>query len=93
VHWRRRGRWDGEVKEVEGNGTVYEGAKNEGDMQWRGAGGRERTRGLGHVLRFLFVGRSATTTGYGLAKCQKTYVMKERTSSNFAFPEGVVFTG
>lgn len=63
MHVRGRRRRDVEVKEVEGSGAVYERADDEGDMQRRGARGRERTRGLGHALRFLIVGRSATTTG------------------------------
>jgi hypothetical protein len=52
VHRRGSRRWDVKVKEVECRRTVHEGAEEEGDMQRRGTGRRERARGLGHILTF-----------------------------------------
>jgi hypothetical protein len=39
---------------------MHEGAENEGDTQWRGAGGREGAQRLGHVLRANGGGREGT---------------------------------
>ena len=52
VHGHRRGRRDVEVEKVECGGAVHEGAKKKGDAQRGVAGGRERARGFGHVLKF-----------------------------------------
>lgn len=54
VHRRGRRRWDVKVKEVDCRGSMHEGAEEEGDVQRRGTGRRERARGLGHVLTVLF---------------------------------------
>jgi hypothetical protein len=87
VHGRRRGLWDVEVEKVECGRAVHEGAKKKGDEQWRFAGGRERARGFCHVLQ---VGGGGEV---GLAVQAVLSIKKQRTSSNFALPEGVTLTG
>jgi hypothetical protein len=62
---------------------VHEGAEKKGDAQWGCAGGWERARGFSHVLRLRV----------GVRGLREKIIIIQRTSSNFALPEGVTLTG
>ena len=79
--WWLGGR-DNKVKELVLHGVVHKGAEVKRDSEWVVGGGRERRWWTRHVLYGRKIGIDSRSSEH-----------ERRTSSNFAFPPEVTFTG